>query len=82
MLWSMLWSALDAVRRVLREARRMDVILHMERGTEPATGWLKEGPESTSLMFIGYTELLALLEALRAKPPVGVDDAVQGGACS
>ena len=50
----------------------MDVILHMDRGTEPVTGWLKHGSESTSLVFTGYLELLGLLERLRDAAPVAI----------
>lgn len=54
----------------------MDVILHLDRGTEPATGWLEQGSESTRLAFTGYLELLGLLETLRAV--ASVDDGLGG----
>ena len=69
------------MRAVVSGARvdHMDVILHLDRGTEPVTGWLRQGSESTSLAFIGYLELLALLERLRDIAPVAIVDDGRSG---
>jgi hypothetical protein len=45
-------------------ALRVDVTVHLDDATAPATGWL-EDPAGTRRPFVGMIELLALLERCR-----------------
>ena len=59
-------------------ARLMRLVLEIDAGTQPLSGWL-EDPDELRVSFTGLLELLAALDrTLAAPPPAGPEDTFRG----